>query len=50
MPVTTIDRLITKNQAYIKNVNKADSRYTDFQKRGPAGGVLPLVKTRMRQA
>ena len=43
MPVTTIDRLITKNQAYIKNVNKADSRYTDFQKRGPVGGVLHSI-------
>ena len=43
MPVTTIDRLITKNQAYIKNVNKADSRYTDFQMRGPVGGVLHSI-------
>ena len=43
MPVTMIDRPITKNQAYIKNVNKADSRYTDFQMRGPVGGVLHSI-------
>lgn len=43
MPVTMIDRPIIKNQAYIKNVNKADSRYTDFQMRGPVGGVLHSI-------
>ena len=43
MPVTMIDRPIAKNQAYIKNVNKADSRYTDFQMRGPVGGVLHSI-------
>ena len=43
MPVTMIDRPITKNQAYIKNVNKADSRYTDFQQRGPIGAVLHSI-------
>ena len=43
MPVTMIDRPIAKNQAYIKNVNKADGRYTDFQKRGPIGGVLHSI-------
>lgn len=43
MPVTMIDRPIAKNQAYIKNVNKADSRYTDFQNRGPVGGVLHSI-------
>lgn len=31
---------ITKNPAYIKNVNKADSRYTTFQTRGAKGAVL----------
>lgn len=45
MPVTMIDRPITKNQAYIKNVNKADSRYTDFQQRGPIGAVLHSIGT-----
>ena len=43
MPVTMIDRPIIKNQAYIKNVNKADSRYTDFQQRGPIGAVLHSI-------
>ena len=43
MPVTMTDRPIIKNQAYIKNVNKADSRYTDFQMRGPVGGVLHSI-------
>lgn len=43
MPVTMIDRPIAKNQAYIKNVNKADSRYTDFQQRGPIGAVLHSI-------
>lgn len=31
---------ITKNKAYIANINKQDSRYTDFQKRGALGLVL----------
>ena len=40
-----INRPISKNQAYIKNVNKADSRYTEFQSRGPKGSVLHSIGT-----
>lgn len=40
-----IGRFITKNQAYRKNAEKADSRYTDFQKRGPLGAVLHSIGT-----
>ena len=45
MRITMIERPITKNQAYIKNVQQADSRYTDFQKRGAKGAVLHSVGT-----
>lgn len=31
------------NKYYQRNVNKADARYTDFQKYGPQGGVLHSV-------
>ncbi len=34
---------ITKNQAYIQNVNQSDSRYVTFQQRGPQGAVLHSV-------
>lgn len=40
-----INRPISKNQAYIKNVNTADSRYTEFQSRGPKGSVLHSIGT-----
>lgn len=40
-----IGRFITKNQAYRNNVNKVDSRYTEFQKRGPLGAVLHSIGT-----
>ena len=40
-----INRPISKNQSYIKNVNKADSRYTEFQSRGPKGAVLHSIGT-----
>ena len=40
-----IGRFITKNQAYRNNVNKVDSRYTDFQKNGPKGAVLHSIGT-----
>ncbi len=40
-----IGRYITKNQAYQKNAEKADSRYVEFQKRGPLGAVLHSVGT-----
>ena len=36
---------ITKNQSYISNVKQADSRYTEFQKRGPLGAVLHSIGT-----
>ena len=45
MKLTMIDRLITKNQAYVKNVQRADSRYTEFQKRGAMGLVLHSIGT-----
>lgn len=38
-----IQQHITKNKAYINNVNKADSRYTTFQQNGPKGAVLHSV-------
>ncbi len=38
-----IQKHITKNQAYIQNVQKADSRYALFQTRGPLGAVLHSV-------
>ncbi|MGN1306724.1 MAG: N-acetylmuramoyl-L-alanine amidase [Faecousia sp.] len=43
MHITMVERPITKNQAYLKNVQQADSRYTDFQKRGARGAVLHSV-------
>ena len=45
MSITIIERPITKNQAYIKNVNREDSRYTDFQRNGPKGAVLHSIGT-----
>jgi hypothetical protein len=45
MPIQMIQRPITKNQAYIKNVQRADSRYTEFQERGPLGAVLHSIGT-----
>lgn len=38
-----IKRYITRNPCYQANVNKADSRYTTFQKRGPLGLMLHSV-------
>ena len=43
MHITMIDHQITKNPAYIKNVQQADSRYTEFQKRGAKGAVLHSI-------
>ncbi|MBE6932546.1 MAG: N-acetylmuramoyl-L-alanine amidase [Ruminococcaceae bacterium] len=40
-----IERYITKNDCYRNNVNKADSRYTTFQTRGPIGLMLHSVGT-----
>ncbi|MBP3411642.1 MAG: N-acetylmuramoyl-L-alanine amidase [Oscillospiraceae bacterium] len=45
MPLSFIERPIKNNQAYIKNVLKSDSRYTDFQTRGPQGAVLHSIGT-----
>jgi hypothetical protein len=36
---------ITKNQSYIANAKQADSRYIEFQKRGPLGAVLHSIGT-----
>jgi len=38
-----IKRFLTKNPCYTANVNKADSRYTEFQKNGPKGLMLHSV-------
>lgn len=38
-----IKRYLTKNPYYKRNVNKSDSRYTDFQKNGPKGLMLHSV-------
>lgn len=38
-----VDSMLTKNPCYKANVNKADDRYTTFQKRGPIGGMLHSV-------
>ena len=38
-----IQRFITKDDSYRNNVNKVDSRYTTFQKRGPLGLMLHSV-------
>lgn len=45
MHIRMVERPITKNQAYLKNVQQADSRYTDFQKRGAKGAVLHSIGT-----
>ena len=38
-----IDRLLTKNPCYTKNVRKANNSYITFQKRGPLGLMLHSV-------
>ena len=45
MSIRIIERYTTKNPAYIKNVQQADSRYTDFQKSGAKGVVLHSIGT-----
>lgn len=40
-----IERPISKNPAFVKNVQQADSRYTEFQKRGAKGAVLHSIGT-----
>ena len=45
MSILYVGRHIIKNQSYIKNKNKADSRYIEFQTRGPKGAVLHSIGT-----
>ena len=40
-----IERFSTKNDCYQNNLNKIDSRYTQFQSRGPQGLMLHSVGT-----
>ena len=43
--IQVIVRPITKNPAYIRNVQRADARYVEFQERGPLGAVLHSIGT-----
>ena len=43
MSLTLIKSYLTQNPCYQANVNKQDSRYTNFQKNGPSGGMLHSV-------
>ena len=43
--MSIIQRFSTRNDCYRKNENKADSRYTTFQSRGPIGLMLHSVGT-----
>lgn len=45
MSITYIDRPIKNNQAYVKNLQVTDSRYAEFQQRGPLGAVLHSIGT-----
>ncbi len=45
MSISYLDRPIKNNQSYIKNAQIADSRYRDFQNRGPLGAVLHSIGT-----
>lgn len=38
-----VQHYLTRNPCYVANINKADSRYTTFQKRGPLGLMLHSV-------
>ena len=40
-----IQSFLTLNPCYTANINKADSRYVNFQKYGPKGGMLHSVGT-----
>lgn len=40
-----IERFITNNDCFRNNLNRADSRYTAFQSRGPVGIMLHSVGT-----
>lgn len=43
MSIKLTQKFSTNNDCYKKNVNKADARFTDFQKYGPQGGMLHSV-------
>lgn len=43
MAIEIVKRHLTLNPCYVNNVNKVDSRYGNFQKNGPQGGVLHSV-------
>ena len=45
MALTYIDRPIKNNQSYIYNAQIADTRYKEFQTRGPLGAVLHSIGT-----
>ena len=45
MNIVIIDCPITKNQAFINNVEKIDDRYVQFQLLGPQGAVLHSIGT-----
>ncbi len=45
MSLLFLDRPIKSNQAYIKNAQVADSRYAEFQQRGPLGAILHSIGT-----
>ncbi len=45
MTITYLDYPIKNNQAYIKNAQVADSRYEEFQRKGPRGAVLHSIGT-----
>lgn len=45
MALKIVESFLTLNPCYVANVQKADSRYTTFQSRGPLGGMLHSVGT-----
>ncbi len=45
MSLQFVERHIKSNQSYIKNAQRADSRYVRFQESGPLGAVLHSIGT-----
>ncbi len=45
MSITIIDYPIKNNPSYKRNLDRADSRYIEFQDRGPLGAVLHSIGT-----
>lgn len=43
MSLNIVENFITKNDCYVNNVNRVDSRYRNFQDRGPSGLMLHSV-------